>query len=191
MLGGQPSVHHLWGRRDPCTKISVYLLLYILVELTVVHSCCTFLLYILVQLTVVHSCCTYCCIFLFFYIGVIVYSTITLWRNNCLTPIHQFWVRSKQFFFLFRKRSPQGGFEPGNLNLLLYILVVHSCSTFCCTFLLNLPLYIVVVVLVEEVLEFVVALDCMILYNDPIVHYLVRGDPWHQPPLNTKAIPEK
>ena len=67
------------------------------------------------------------------------------------------------------------------LKLLLYIIVVHS--------LLYLLLYIVVV-LVEEVLE-LVALDCRIRYNDPIFHYLVCGDPLHQPPLNTTAIPEK
>ena len=35
--------------------------------------------------------------FNFLYIGIIVYpmSTMTLWRNNCLTPIHQYWVRSE------------------------------------------------------------------------------------------------
>ena len=33
----------------------------------------------------------------FFVIGVIVYPlcTKTLWRNDCLTPIHQYWVRSE------------------------------------------------------------------------------------------------
>ena len=36
-------------------------------------------------------------LWIFFYIGVILYplSTMTLWRNYCLNPIHQYWVRSE------------------------------------------------------------------------------------------------
>ena len=56
----------------------------------------------MMTLTVITLSGAYCIYFTtFFYICVIVYlmSTLTLRRNDCLTPIHQYWVRSEYLLF--------------------------------------------------------------------------------------------